>query len=81
MSGVQALKFIFVLVAILLATLSIFALIVDGVAIIISYVSIPFAVLALGLRQRYLLKVYMSFFIMAHVVLLWRILSDMQALP
>jgi len=64
------------LVAILLGIFSVFAIIVDGVAIIFAYISLVFAAIALGGQHKVLLKIVGVIFLLAHLVLGWRISSD-----
>ncbi len=62
----------------LLATFSAFLIVVDGVAIIFTYISLIFALLSMSVKNIKLLKIYGVIFVVSHIVLAWRISSDMH---
>ncbi|MCF6325488.1 MAG: hypothetical protein L3J89_14415 [Gammaproteobacteria bacterium] len=59
-----------------IAALSVLMIIVDGVAIILTYASLLFALFLIGGKNSRILKVYGVMFVLAHLVLGWRIVSD-----
>ncbi len=60
----------------LLATFSAFLIIVDGVAIIFTYISLIFALFSMSVSNIKILKIYGAIFVVSHIVLVWRISSD-----
>jgi len=72
------LKFISGVVAVLVVTFSAFLIIVDGVAIIFTYISLIFAAFSISASNIKILKIYGVIFAVSHIVLAWRISSDMH---
>ncbi len=68
-------------IAIFLMAASLLAILVDGVAIILAYISMVFALLAAGIKKKYLLATYGVLFVAAHFILIWRISSDITRPP
>ncbi len=62
----------------LLVMLSAFLIVVDGVAIIVTYISLIFAAFSISKNNIKILKIYGFIFVMAHIVLVWRIGDDMR---
>ena len=71
-----SIKVVLGFVGIVIAALSALMIIVDGVAIIFTYVSLVFALCLIGLEDKGILKVYGVVFVIAHLVLGWRMYSD-----
>lgn len=72
------LKSSFAFFAITLLSLSIIGVIVDGVAILLAYVSLIPALIAYGEKTKKLIKVYGLLFLTAHIVLGVRISLDIM---
>ncbi len=72
----EIIKTISGVIGIAIATLSALVIVVDGVAIIFTYVSLLFALFLIGGKHRRMLKIYGVIFMIAHLVLGWRIVSD-----
>jgi len=70
------LQLAFGILAIILVIISTVAMVVDGVAIILTYVSLLFALFSIAAKNRRILQFYAALFVLAHVVLIWRIDSD-----
>jgi len=64
------------ILAIILVVISTITMVVDGVAIIFTYVSLLFALLSIAVKNRQILQIYGVLFVLAHVVLMWRIDGD-----
>jgi len=64
------------IIAIFLVVFSTIMIVVDGTAIIITYISIPFSLFAISLTNRNIVKTYSVLFLISHLVLSWRISSD-----
>ena len=69
-------KTILGIIGIAIAALSTLMIIVSGAAIIFTYVSLLFALFLIGSQNKRLLKIYGVVFVIAHLVLGWRIVSD-----
>jgi len=65
-------------VGIVIAALSVLLIIVDGVAIIFTYVSLVFVLFSVGVKNKGALKIYGLVFIIAHVIFGWRMYSDIN---
>jgi len=72
------LKFVSGVIAVLLATFSVFLIVVDGVAIIFTYISLIFALFSMSVKNIKILKIYGVIFVVSHIILAWRISSDMH---
>jgi len=72
------LKLAFGIIAVLLAIISSFLMVVDGVAIILTYISLIFALFSMSVSNTKMLKIYAVIFVMSHIVLAWRISSDVN---
>jgi len=70
------LQLAFGILAIILVIISTVAMVVDGVAIILTYVSLLFALFSIAAKNRRILQIYGVLFVLAHVVLMWRIDGD-----
>ena len=69
-------KIVLGIAGIVVAALSALLIIVDGVAIMFTYASLVLALFSVGLKNRRILKIYGVVFVIAHVILGWRIYSD-----
>ncbi|VAW89182.1 hypothetical protein MNBD_GAMMA17-257 [hydrothermal vent metagenome] len=72
----EIIKTILGAIGIAIAALSALVIIVDGVAIIFTYVSLLFALFLIGGKNKRMLKAYGVMFMLAHFVLGWRIVID-----
>jgi len=72
------LQFISGVMAVLLVMSSAFLIIVDGVAIIFTYVSLILAVCSVNKNNIKLLKIYGVIFVVSHIILAWRVNSDLH---
>ena len=70
------LKLILLILAIILVSLSGLAIVVDGVAIFLAYISLIPALIAFGEKTKNLMKVYGILFLIAHIVLGIRLILD-----
>jgi len=77
-SFMMKLKLISGIIAVLAVTFSAFLIIVDGVAIIFTYISLIFAAFSISASNIRILKIYGVIFVASHIVLVWRINSDMH---
>ena len=64
--------------AVLLVMSSAFLIIVDGVAIIFTYVSLILAVCSMNKSNIKVLKIYGVIFLVSHIILAWRVNSDLH---
>jgi len=74
-----AIKIVLGFLGILIAALSALLIIVDGVAIIFTYVSLIFALFSIGAGSKGILKIYCAIFLLAHLIFGWRMNSDTTA--
>ncbi len=72
-------KSVFGFVAIIIVVLSTPLIMVSGAAIILTYGSLVFALLSMAAANKNILKIYGLVFIIAHLVLGWRMYDDISS--
>ena len=66
------------LVAFLFVFISYFPIAVSGIGIVLTYASIPFFIFSKKIFTRNNVKIYWSLFLVAHLILAWRIWDDLN---